>query len=183
MKQTAGPLRHWLVGLAAATLVVVTVWACWDRIDPTGDPGGTVMAQLTPTLTAVPGYGTPAVPLVRDIPQALDASYVILSEPRQDSCDGRPGTQGWSQVVLQSRFQWSTGLAPLVAYMGPRLARLGWSVFPQPSWASPPTATWKKSLSDGGRGFLSVNQEGGEGATTWQFDATGDPVGTAASGC
>jgi hypothetical protein len=45
-----------------------------------------------------------------------------------------------------------------------------------------PPATWKKTLSDGGRGFLGVTQEGG-GATTWQFDATGDPVGTAASGC
>ena len=183
MEQTAGPVRRWLVGLAAATLVVVCVWASWDRIDPSGDPGGTVMAQLTPTLTAVPGYGTPAVPVVDQIPQAPDASYVILTEPRQDSCDGRPGTEGWSQVVVQSRFRWSTGLAPLVAYMGPRLARRGWKVFPQPSWATPPTATWKKALSDGGRGFLSVNQEAGAGATTWQFDATGDPVGTAASGC
>ena len=183
MERTADPYRRWLVGVAAVVLVVVTVWACWGWIDPSGDPGGTVMAQLTPTLTAVPGYGTPAVPVVDQIPESLDAPYVILTEPHQDSCDGRPGTEGWSQVVVQSRFRWGTGLAPLVAVMGPRLARLGWTVVPQPSWASPPTATWRKTLSDGGRGFLSIGQEGGAGSTTWQFDAVGDPVGTAASGC
>jgi len=183
MEQPVARLRTWLVALAAVIAVIVVIVASWEWIDPSGDPGGTVMAQLTPTLAAVPGYGTPAVPVVQEIPQSLDASYVILTEPHQDSCDGRPGTEGWSQVVVQARFRWSQGVAPLVAYMGPRRARSGWTVFPQPPTATPPTATWKKVLSDGGRGFLGVSQEGGAGSTLWQFDATGDPVGTAASGC
>jgi hypothetical protein len=139
------------------------------------------MDQLTPTVTSLPGYGTAALPFVTELPQSLEASYVIKIEPRQDSCDGRAGTQGWSQVVVQSRFQWSQGLAALIAYIQPRLAELGWAVVPQGQFLSSPN--WTKTLRNGTRADVSVTQEGGASSTVWQLDALGEPIGKAASGC
>ena len=186
MERPAQPRWIWLAGLAAAVLGLLAIWALWGSVDPTGDPGGKVMNQLTPTVTTLPGYGTPALPWVSQIPQSLDATYAIKMEPHQDSCDGRAGTQGWSQVVVQSQFLWSNGLQALVGYMDPRLAKLGWSATPQQQSSSPPTtlivptAAWTKTLNNGTRADLSVTPEGGN---VWELVALGNPIGKAASGC
>jgi hypothetical protein len=139
-----------------------------------------VVNQLTPAFTALPGYGTPALPWVSQLPPSLNASYLIKMEPHQDSCDGRPGTQGWSQVAVQSRFSWDGGLASLVDYMGPRLEAIGWVLRPQPVTAYPPTQSWTKTLNNGTRAFLGVTQEGPD---LWQLDGLAAPVGRAVSGC
>jgi hypothetical protein len=141
------------------------------------------MDQLTATVTALPGHGTAALPWVNEIPQSLDASYAIKMEPHQDSCDGMAGTQGWSQVVVQSGFQWTQGLPALVAYMEPRLAKLGWVMRPQQRASNPPSQSWTKVLSNRTRADLSVGQEGGSASSAWQLDALGAPIGKAASGC
>jgi len=164
-------------------LVGVGIWAFTASTAQSGDPGGKVLAQLTPTVSVLPGYGTSTLPWVNQIPPALDAAYIIKTEPRQDSCDGRAGTQGWSQVVVQAGFHWKNGLQLFVARVEPQLATLGWTVFPQPPTAYPPTATWTKHLANGGRGFLDVTQEGGTSSSNWELVATGDPAGKAASGC
>jgi len=161
----------------------------WRSAGSGGDPGGKVMDQLTPTVTVLPGYGTSALQWVSQIPQSLDASYAIRMEPHQDSCDRRAGTQGWSQVVVQSRFQWSKGLQTLVAYMDPRLVKLEWSATPQQESSSPPatlivpTGAWTTTLSNGTRADLSATQEGRNGSSVWQLVALGNPIGRAASGC
>jgi|GEM_PF-2212856 hypothetical protein len=179
------PGRTRWIRLAALAVVLVgtvgAVWAAWSRIDPDGDPGGQVMDQLTPTLAALPGDGTPALPTVSQLPTSPDAPYVITMEPHRDSCDGRPGTQGWSQVVVQAGFHWTRGLPQLVARMAPRLAELGWKGVRQPPTSG--TATWSKPLRTGGDGFLSVSSEGDPSPSFWQFDVTGDAIGKAASGC
>ena len=173
-----------LIGsIAVVALVAVGIWAFWASIDPSGDPGGQVMAQLTPTATALPGYGTAGLPWVDQIPPSLDAFYIVKMEPHRDSCDGRPGTEGWSQVVVQAGFHWTGGLPSLVDHMDPRLTPLGWVEVPQPPSVYPPTATWAKSLRPGGNGVLSVTEEGGTGSSNWELVATGHPVGRAASGC
>jgi hypothetical protein len=165
-------------------LVALIIWRpSGSGGNPGGDPSGKVMDQLTPTVTVLPGYGTAALPWVSQIPQSPDASYAIRMEPHQDSCDGRAGTQGWSQVVVQSGFQWSNGLQALVAYMDPRLVKLGWSAKPQLQSSSPPATTWTNTLSNGTRADLSVTQEGGNGSSVWQLVALGNPIGRSASGC
>jgi hypothetical protein len=175
-----------VASLVVGVIVALFIWLIWPSAGASGDPGGKVMGQLAPVATALPGYGTGAVPWVSDIPQSFGASYAIKMEPQQDSCDGMAATQGWSQVVVQSRFQWSEGLQALVAYTNPRLAKLGWSATPQPSSSSPqstlivPTGNWTKTLSNGTRADLSVTNEGG---SLWQLDALANPIGKAASGC
>ena len=115
-----------VVGVVLA--IVIVVFFISQSSAPTGDPGGTVMDQLVPTVSALPGYGTSALPWVSQIPQSLGASYAIKIEPFQSSCDGRPGTQGWTKVVVQAGFRWKGSLGALVTFMHGRLAELGWAV-------------------------------------------------------
>ena len=141
------------------------------------------MKQLAPAAMALPGYSTASLPWVQEIPSSLTASYIVKMEPHQDSCDGMTGTQGWSQVVVQSRFQWSEGLPALVAYIGPRLGKLGWSPKLEPQASNPPSQAWTKTLGNGKPAYLNVSEEGGSMSSVWQLDALGDAVGKAASGC
>lgn len=139
------------------------------------------MKQLTPAATAIPGYGTPALHWVKQLSPSTFNSSITKAEPRQDSCDGMAGTQGWTQVVVQSRFQWGRGLSALIGYMDPRLAKLGWSLEPQTLPSSPPNQNWTKTLNTGTRANLSVTEEGGTTSSVWQLVGLGDPVGKAAS--
>jgi hypothetical protein len=170
------PRRPWVVWvaiLAAALIVALVAWLVWSSAgaSTTGDPGGKIMKQLAPAVTVLPGYGTGAVPWVSEIPQDLGASYAIKIEPQQDSCDGRAGTQGWDQVVVQAGFQWSEGQPALLDYMNPRLTNLGWSGG---------SGRWTKTLRNGTEAVLMVDNENG---SHWQLDAMANPVGKAASGC
>lgn len=171
-----------VVAVILVTGAAVT-WFVTPRTPSSGDPGGQVMNQLTPAVGSLPGYGTAALPWVSQLPASLDASYIIKMEPRQDSCDGMAGTQGWSQAVVQSRFQWDQGLPALVAYMEPRLTQLGWNSLPQPRPSNPPGHSWNKTLSNGTRAYLDVSEEGGMTSPVWQLTAIGQPVGKSASGC
>ena len=168
------------------TIVVITIlfvlggvtWlVSWLHSQSSGDPGGRVMNQLTPAVTSLPGYGTAALPWVSQQPTSLVAPYIIEMEPYQDSCDGRAGTQGWSQVVVQSKFRWERDLSSLVAHMEPRLATLGWRLRSAPALGS---ASWTKTLNNGTPATLSLS---GEEPGYWQLDAEGEPIGRGASGC
>lgn len=85
-----------MLGGAVVLLIVVIVWVVASSNVASGDPGGRVMDQLTPTVSSLPGYGTAAMPWVSQMPQSLAAPYAVKIEPFRVSCDGRAGTQGWS---------------------------------------------------------------------------------------
>jgi hypothetical protein len=152
-------------------LVVVLVAggvAFWiTRSGPSGgDPGGRILSQLKPTslavpLTAVTGY----------------ANYV---EPRMDSCDGRPGTQGWDDVVVQIYFQWSGDSSSLLSYAKDRLSKLGWGAFKVQAQNGVPGGDWIKQLSNGS---VAQVQLGAEPYGGWTLFATAPPIGRRASGC
>jgi len=180
MDDTAQRRGVWIPGIAALILVAIVVWGFTEwNAGASGDPGGKVMDQITPTLSALPGDATGAIPWVAQIPQS-SAPYAIRDEPFQDACDGMPGTQGWSQVVVQAGFRWDRSEQALVSYMEPRLTKMGWSVMAQVRPSNPPGQIWFKTLNNGTRASLSVSKEG---SSTWEFVATGKPVGKAASGC
>jgi hypothetical protein len=172
---------RWLMAAVAVVLLIFGGWWLFSGGQGSGDPGAKIMNQLTPATSSLPGYGSDALPWVRAIPQSLDASYMIRIEPQQDSCDGRSGTQGWSQVVVQSRFQWNRGLPALITFMQSRLSKLGWSAMPQPLVSYPPSQNWTKTLNNGTRAVLNVTQEGGTNSSVWQLNAIGAPLGKAAS--
>jgi len=173
----------WTLGGGTVLLVAIVFWALTGGKSASGDPGGKVMDQLTPTVSSLPGYGTAALPWVSQLPQSMVAPYAIKMEPHQDSCDGIAGTQGWSQVVVQAGFEWTKGYSALVSYMDPRLIKLGWSAVAQPRASNPPSQNWTKTLSNGSRADLSVTQELGTLSSHWQLDAIAKSVGKSASGC
>jgi hypothetical protein len=173
----------WVLGSAAVLMVVVIVWVFTSSNTASGDPGGRLMDQLTPTVSSLPGYGTAAVPWVSQKPQSLAAPYAIKIEPYQDSCDGRAGTQGWSQVVVQAGFTWTKGFSTLISYMDPRLTKLGWSLVAHPPPSDPPSRDWTKKLNNGAKADLNIEEFQGNLSSHWQLDTTTRPVGKAVSGC
>ena len=161
--------RKWtllIVGIVIGVVVIFLAWSSFLRSN-TGDPGGRVLSQLTPVLSAVPSDAH------RD--------YVWRMEPRQDSCDGMAGTQGWGQVVVQSGFNWPGSGQALAVEMDGRLTELGWTLSKTGlSYGQP---AWSKTLSNGKTADLSVSSEGSfTGPSSWELVATAPPVGKAAGG-
>ena len=116
--------RTWGIATLFVSAVALVVW--WVTRTGSGDPGGRIMAQILPAASALPGYGTPALP-VRSSPPTTTGPYLIKSEPHQTSCDGRPGTFGWSSVDVQARFTYARTRATLFDDIGSRLKALGWT--------------------------------------------------------
>jgi hypothetical protein len=179
MPDTVKRRGAWIPVLAGLIVVAIVVTFTTWHAGATGDPGGKEMDQLTPTLSALPGYGSHAIPWVSQIPHS-NSPYAIKDEPFQDACDGMAGTQGWSQVVVQAGFRWDKSEPALVSYMEPRLSKLHWSAMAQSRPSNPPGQIWFKTLSNGTRASLSINKEG---SSTWELVAIGKPIGKAASGC
>lgn len=172
-----GPLARWWLAAALLPLLLVGWLVIRPLFAASGDPGGTVMAQLVPTASALPGYGTSKLPWT-SVP-GMYSGYFIKTEPQRDSCDGRPGTEGWDPVVLQAAFPWRGSPSTLVAQVDARMARLGWGL------TGPPTGTeaqWSKRLDNGSRASATLLLSP-TGSPWWEFVAQGPPVGTAASGC
>ncbi|MFI5035465.1 MAG: hypothetical protein ACHQFZ_04600 [Acidimicrobiales bacterium] len=132
----------------------------------TGDPGGRVLTQLLPIVSALSGL--------------TSANYVWKMEPHQDSCDGIPSTRGWSQVVLQMGFTWRQSPGALFTAMNSRLTKIGW-VNGQSQHSSPPGYRWTRQLASSKKADLEVNQE--YPSSQWQLDALAPPVGKPVSGC
>jgi hypothetical protein len=131
----------------------------------TGDPGGRVMTQLVPAISAVPARAS--------------INYVWKLEPHQDSCDGIAATRGWSQVVVQIGFTWQRSASALFTAMNGRLIKLGWRHI-HSAVAVPLEYLWSKKLTNNTEAKLSVDQESPK--SYWQFDAVAPPVGKAAGG-
>jgi hypothetical protein len=156
--------------IAVGAVVLVAALAAgigWGLISSaSGDPGGKVLAQLVPVVSA--------------IPSGTSMTYLWKLEPTQDSCDGIAGTQGWSQVVVQTAFRWRKSPQALFVVINERLLRIDWGHGASQN-SSPPGYQWTKKLSNGTRADLTIDKE--PSSTLWQLDAVAPPVGKAASGC
>ena len=103
MKWRAFRHSRWTLGAALVAVVglsVLTAWFIRDVIGgPEADPGGRILRTL------------------RDTGQALPSDAHVLYrydlEPKWDSCDGRPGTFGWDNVVVQIHFESRGSTEPL----------------------------------------------------------------------
>jgi hypothetical protein len=170
------PFRAVIIGLVAVVLIAGGTWL-FVRNEASGDPGGKVLSQLVPAASALPGYGTPRLPWTSA--PSMSGPYLIKSEPRQDSCDGMAGTQGWSQVVVQAGFDWPGTPDGLFSSVGEHLHALGWK---RVSIRDPTDseAIWLKRLTNGSKAEANLSPEG---ESHWEFVATAPPVGKAASGC
>jgi hypothetical protein len=160
-------LLSWVTSAAASSIV------------PSGDPGGHVLRQLTPTAKALPGYGTSALPWTKA--PVANAAYITAIEPFQDSCDGKPATRGWSQVVVQSSFKWASKFAGLFGYVGGRLAGLGWHREHLNAGSADHEAMWWKTLTSGKKAVAQLTTSPIK--DWWEFVVTAAPVGKPVRGC
>lgn len=166
MEVARRPTAMFAVG-AVVLVAAIAAGIGWGLMSSaSGDPGGKVLAQLVPVVSALPS-GTPT-------------TYLWKMEPTQSSCDGIAGTQGWSQVVVQAAFRWRKSPKALFAEMNQRLIRIGWSHGASQK-SSPPGHQWTRRIWNGTKADLTVDKE--PSSSLWQLDAVAPPVGRAASGC
>ena len=76
-----------MLGLAIVIVIAVFNAGSVFGLATGGDPGGRILGELKPAALAVP--------------DDAKIRYRHDVEPKWDSCDGRQGTFGWDDVVLQ----------------------------------------------------------------------------------
>lgn len=154
-----------LIAAAGGAALLVVVWAV---AAPAGDPGGSILGELRTATAAVPGAAT--------------IGYRQEVEPRWDSCDGRPGTFGWDDVVVIVHF--TTTLSPdaVKAHADAALRPLGWMPESSRRQGNVSGYSWTKELGNGTTARVQVSHEGRD-TLEWDLAAGAPPVGPRASGC
>lgn len=149
-----------------ALLLAAAALGLWVALTPpsSGDPGGKILSELRPV-----GYA---------LPRNADIVYRHDTEPMWDSCDARPGTFGWDQVVVQIHFRSRSSAADVESNADSQLRRLGWK--PAYQHSDPITWVWTKVLRNVTEAKAVLEVEG-DGA--WTLIALAPPVGPQAHGC
>jgi hypothetical protein len=173
-----GALRRRLIVGGSVIALVLGGWWLYSRSTASGDPGGRILSQLAPAASALPGYGTPALPWSSQ--PSVSQPFLIKSEPHRDSCDGMSGTGGWSEVVVQGAFRWSGTHEVLFDQVGSRLTALGWRRVTIPTASD--EAVWKRKLDSKSTATAMLNVSP-TGDPNWEFDVTAPPAGNPATGC
>lgn len=133
---------------------------------PGGDQGGRILALLEPTASA--------------IPKDARIAYRHSIEPFWDSCDGRAGTFGWNDVVVEVHFRTSTKQGAVFAHAASVLARQGWK--PE-TVAQPDGPGFRSDWSKPSASSFSVILTNNTPDKAWDLNAEAAPVGQRVSGC
>jgi hypothetical protein len=176
MKWRAFTHSRWRLGAAFVAVIglsVLTAWFIRGVIGgPEADPGGRILHALRATAQALPGDA-----------QVL---YRYDLEPKWDSCDGRPGTFGWDNVVVQIHFESRSSNDAVVQQADRTFRGLGWNpdyVNNQPTFIQ---VGWTRRLDNGSvaKAQLSDGVPDQSAATPrWDLFVTAPPVGPQVSGC
>jgi hypothetical protein len=170
-----GKPRAWLAGglAVAGTAITATVAFRHPGVDPGGDPGGVRQQTLRSISVAVPN----------------DAKVQSHSAggATWDSCDGRPGTQGWSDVINAYQFTSARSAATVVANVEASMKIAGWKLTSTSASPLGPSVVWTKAVSGNvvAQTMLAVGTRGPSrhSPSFWDFVASAAPAGTRASGC
>jgi hypothetical protein len=157
-----------MLGLGLLLLVTCMFLGYWILWGPNGDPGGRVLRQLQPAAQA--------------LPSDAHVIYRYDLEPKWDSCDGRQGTFGWDDVIVQIHFDSRTPTTALFEHADETLHRLGWSQ----KYDNGSQVGWTKQLINGSVANAQLsNAVPDQGGTTqkWDLYVGAPPIGTRASGC
>jgi hypothetical protein len=162
------------VARVACCCLALSVGACAAR-GPGGhgdpDPGRAILAVLQPIGGALPD----------------DATGVRRqdSEPQWSSCDGRPGTYGWTDVSVLIDFTTATPPDALISRADNRMVALGWTSGAAGSSVLGPSREWTRRLPDGTpvHALLTPWTRDYGDAVSWELTATAPPRGSRASGC
>jgi hypothetical protein len=154
--------------IAIGLLVLASLVVLWILFGPSGDPGGQVLHQLQPAAQALPSDAR--------------VMYRYDLEPKWDSCDGRQGTFGWDDVILDIHFKSKTPATAVFGHADETFHRLGWSR----EYDTGEQVGWTRRLVSGSvaRAQLSkaVPDQGGT-TQEWDLYVGAPPIGTRSSGC
>lgn len=160
-----------LVVAVAGALVVAGAGGAWavTRVghgDP--DPGGRILA------------------VAQTVGQALPPGARVLLqqavEPRWDSCDGRPETEGWSNVFVDVEFDSTGDPQDVVRDADKALTASGWHRTQILQTSLGPGAVWSQSV--GGTAVTASLSQGVTGSGLhWELAAVAPPNGQRVSGC
>ena len=157
-----------VIGLSALTTWFVRA----STAGSASDPGGRILSTLRETEQA--------------LPHDARVLYRYELEPKWDSCDGRPGTFGWDNIVVQIHFESQSSSDAVVQGADQAFRRLGWNpdyVNNQPTFIQ---AGWTRRLDNGSvaRAQLSDGVPDWSAATPrWDLFVTAPPLGPLVSGC
>jgi hypothetical protein len=132
-----GKQRAWLAGglavAVAGTAIAATLAFRHPGVNPGGDPGRVRQQALRSISVALPG----------------DAKVLSHSVggPIWDSCDGRPDTQGWSDVINAYQFISAHSAATVVAGAEASMKIAGWKLSSTSHSPLGPSAGWTKTVS------------------------------------
>lgn len=174
MSEAMLPARRPLGRAALFLLVVVAVsWAARAHSATGGgaDPGGTRRRVANQILVA--------------LPQGAQVSQDSDGTARMSSCDGRPGTQGWSDIVVAYRFTVAASPTSVLEGASAAMARTHWTKTGQLHSPLGDGLTWTKPVVSGvsARATLAPGTRGPGQPAYWDLTAVVPPAGTAASGC
>jgi hypothetical protein len=165
--------RALLAGGLSVVVAGIAIAATFSVRHPGGDPGGVRQQVLRSISVAIPG----------------DAKVQVHSvgRPIWDSCDGRPGTHGWSDVVDAYQFTSARSAATVVAGAEENMKIAGWRLTSTSTTPLGPSAVWTKTVSGNvvAQALLAVGTSGpnSTGPSYWDLGASAPPAGTRVSGC
>jgi hypothetical protein len=158
--------------LGVVLVLSVAAGVAWFFLAPamaaSGDPQGRRLKQLQQTADAIPSN--------------VHVLYRHDLEPHQDSCDGRPETRGWGDVVVQVHFSSAQSATSVADRADQLLSGRGWARVIAFNDTDGTESVWRKNLDDGSPAtvLLSKSQFASD---EWTLYASAPPVGKAASGC
>ena len=150
-----------LLTLVTAAVLSGCVQSATDPPSSSPDPGGRILSELQTAVAALPA----------------DATVIYRNdvEPHWDSCDGRPGTFGWDNVVVQIHFSSPSAPAGMFANAVSQMTARGWTVRDRHDYTD---LVWTRQLRNGTEAKAQLSEVGG-----WTIYAFAPPIGPRASGC
>jgi hypothetical protein len=139
---------------------------------PAADPGGRILHSLRATAQA--------------LPNDAHVLYRHDLEPKWDSCDGRAGTFGWDNVVVQIHFESASSTDAVLLRADQTFRGLGWSPDYVHDQSTIIQAGWTTRLDNGSLAKAQLSKglpDQSAAAPRWDLFVTAPPVGPQASGC
>jgi hypothetical protein len=156
-----------VIGVSALAL-----WFLGNAIaGPTADPGGRILQALRSSEQALPN----------------DAHVLYRNdlEPKWDSCDGRSGTFGRDNIVVQIRFESASPTDTVVHGASQAFRTLGWQQDYVNNQSTFVQLGWTRRLDNGSTAKAQLSSVPNQSAARlgWDLFVTAPPVGPQVSGC
>lgn len=154
-----------------AVMVVTLASAVGCASDPSaptpgGDPNGQIMQVLRQATTAMPSDAT--------------TLFFHADEPRWESCGGRAGTYGWTDVVVDVGFTSSASDRSIAEHAAHTLDAQHWSIAYQRFGSPGDSFGWDKRLSSGSTATIQFSSPD---RVSWTLLGDAPPSGRRISGC